>query len=258
MLRLTRPWDAETSPESQWLAGFLDGEGCIRIQHQDLIKFGRNVGRGQLSFSQKPGVALAKAVKTCEKLGIRLRVVDTQSGNGSDVNVLEMRVDAAHSALEIVGRLQPVRLLENSRKIWIDRPFAGWHWPTEMATVIEVRPLGIGPVVSIGTTTKTFFAEGFASHNCSHDSDYDESLGFIPIRRQSNDINTFMWKMRCMKCSHFWGSNDPNKNSFCPHCFSLYVQGEKNAVINPGIQEEWESMTSEPVTDVFEPDYNLI
>lgn len=246
IVRINRPWESDNSPEAQWLAGFLDGEGCIRLPHNGLLKFGRNVGRGSLSFSQKTGVALDKALRICRQLNI-----DTldrgHTGTSRDVRVIEMRVASNHSALEIVGRLRPVRLLQNARKIWIDRPFIGWHWPIDTATVLDVLPLGIGPVVSVGTTTKTLFTEGFASHNCGHEMDADER-GVIHVPMIEEKIWNPRFLMICQACGAEFGADNPEEVWRCEKCYETGTLSQKfigkrlENDIKPDGRELWDKL----------------
>ena len=87
---------------------------------------------------------------------------------------------------------------------------------------------------------------GMIALYCSHDLDYDENLGYIPIRRGAKDSANSIWKMRCMRCKHFWGSNDPSSHPYCPQCFSPHIQGDKNVIVELGNQKIWEEMTAEP------------
>lgn len=94
---------------------------------------------------------------------------------------------------------------------------------------------------------------------CSHDQDYDDNLGFIPIRRSAQGLNTFSWVMNCRKCSNIWGSNDPNQESQCPRCYSLHIRGDKQQIINMGTQTEWQELAREqsegPKGEILEYDY---
>lgn len=62
-----------------------------------------------------------------------------------------------------LGTLRPPRLLAHTglRSIWEDRKV----WGLPAAEVAEVRFLGIGPVIALSTSTKTFVADGLLGHN---------------------------------------------------------------------------------------------
>lgn len=78
-----------------------------------------------------------------------------------------MRVDIAQrwASMELMGRLRPVRLMPLSYEIW-----EGGHISRQdgnsSARVIAAGPAGVREVVSLGTSTGTYIANGLASHNC--------------------------------------------------------------------------------------------
>jgi hypothetical protein len=75
----------------------------------------------------------------------------------------------------------------------------------------------------------------------AHDQDYDNNLGFIPIRR-SIDPATQAWAMRCRSCQFFWGANDPTNPAYCPQCFSPAIEGHKNALPSFAHNAIWEQL----------------
>lgn len=91
---------------------------------------------------------------------------------------------------------------------------------------------------------------GMISLYCSHDLDYDDNLGFIPIRKTGGDLSTYPWVMSCLKCNHAWGSTDPTSDRHCRKCFSPYVRGDRQAIsLIESSNKEWEDMTAEPSED---------
>lgn len=159
----TRPWDVSTTHEAGWLAGLLDGEGTVST---------REIGRGKLSFSQRSGVVLDRALAALSSEGIQATIGEYKGGTHRDVNIVHLHEpNAARPVLEMLGRLQPSRLVQKARSLWDGRSLTGAHSPTTTAKVLEIRDIGIGPVVAVGTSTKTLFTEGLASHNCCRDTD---------------------------------------------------------------------------------------
>ena len=159
-----KPWETEKSWDAAWLSGFLDGEGWV----------GKS-GRGDINLSQRPGDTLDRALKICSDLGIyttKPRPTKTSATN------TRLTVDSPRSALEILGRLQPVRLKKNATNLWENRAMWGNTTRHEVAKVLRVEPVEDGPVIAISTTTKTLITEGLCSHNT--ESAMTEAASFLP------------------------------------------------------------------------------
>jgi hypothetical protein len=61
---------------------------------------------------------------------------------------------------------------------------------------------------------------------CSHETDWDDSLGFIPIKKSS--VESAPWVMSCDMCNQTWGAEIPNEEDCCPKCGSIRIVGHKN------------------------------
>lgn len=69
---------------------------------------------------------------------------------------------------------------------------------------------------------------------CSHDSDWDDNLGLIPIPRyQSGDPDSYMWRIVCSKCKAERGVQSPEGHMHCMDCGSMFVSAAKNIKIQP-------------------------
>lgn len=52
----------------------------------------------------------------------------------------------------------------------------------------------------------------------AHETDFDENLGYIPIRKTREEIRgAFPWEMECTRCGATWGSANPNSEWNCPN-----------------------------------------
>ncbi len=101
---------------------------------------------------------------------------------------------------------------------------------------------------------------GLIALYCSHDSDWDENLGMIPIRRTlTGDPDAFMWRIVCSKCGYERGVPSPEGVMYCLDCGSKFVSANKNVTImnNTGLWEELESGSDEPRGQA-EPEYELM
>lgn len=180
ILFFSTPWEEEVGADASWLAGLLDGEGCFSS---------RLHSRGKVSFAQKEGVVLDKALRILDALHIPYHKSEGHNG----VRTIWLKGKSPRAALEIVGRLQPVRLVKNARASWENRAMGGSHIPQDVATVISITPLGDGPVVAIATTTKTLVTEGLCSHNCRDvDATFQIWQQFLPMLKKEKLLDLYL------------------------------------------------------------------
>jgi len=59
----------------------------------------------------------------------------------------------------------------------------------------------------------------------SHEMDWDESLGYIPVRASDKEMAaSFKWKISCVTCQQSWDSAEPpSMMDKCRHCASLML-----------------------------------
>jgi len=145
------PWGYDATREGGYVAGLLDGEGWV------CRPSGNYVG-GIVGFAQKPGPVLDAY---CEGLARRGFTFSKHERKGGVVIVLPT---GEAPSLRLLGMFRPLRLLKKSRMCWEGKQY--WGKNSEKATILKIEDLGAGPVVAVQTSTKTFIAEGFLSHNC--------------------------------------------------------------------------------------------
>ena len=63
----------------------------------------------------------------------------------------------------LIGKTRPTRFI--GKYWWENRELPGKRSGIAYAKVISIQPLGIRKMVDLQTTSKTFIAEGFVSHN---------------------------------------------------------------------------------------------
>jgi hypothetical protein len=155
------PWEAEDTYDAGWLAGLLDGEGWV--------------SGGSMGFAQNPGPILDRIYRLLSERGFDFRTHE----NSRCQNVM---FSGMWSSLRAAGVLRPTRLFPKARALWENRNgFIGRGAPTShgqgresikrngahCAEILEVEDLGVGPVIALGTSTKTLIADGFPGHNCT-------------------------------------------------------------------------------------------
>jgi DNA polymerase-1 len=147
------PWTFDSSYEGGWLSGILDGEGYVG-------KSGHCLGYGQ-----NDGLVFEKSTKLFQEKGFVLH----SNKNKQGCNQVLFRGEKA--SLRALGTFRPLRLLQNSRQgrnCWEGR--STWGKRSTPAVVLSIEFVGEQDVYALQTTTKTFIAEGFLSHNCDYAS----------------------------------------------------------------------------------------
>ena len=149
-----RTWGQETSFESGWLTGIFDGEG--------------SAGR-TLTVAQNPGAVLHRIEAMLTSMGIGFTI----SRNAAQSQCIRITVSPRRDAIELLGRLQPVRL--SAAAIWEDAAIT--NRKAHYGVVRSVTPAGVLEVVSMETTSATFIADGLVAHNCCDNVWKDIGMG---------------------------------------------------------------------------------
>jgi len=144
------PWFAGDTFTDGYIAGFFDGEGCVHKK------------TGGLHFSQNEGSTLEEIKDKLSSLGYAYHQTP------SDKKLKHVHV---HDGIRVVGSTRPQRLLKRSDSFWLNK--LAYGKPVE---VLEVEFLGNRPNVGIRTSTRTFIANGFLSHNSGRLSSSDPNL----------------------------------------------------------------------------------
>jgi hypothetical protein len=148
LVKMLDVFDGLSSFDAGWLAGFLDGEGHVGCD-------------GAVTFAQRPGHALDKAIGIIKALGFRASVnIYAQGGLGRGDCVTVRITGNWNDRLSFLGSVRPVRLLPQFLKV--RHRVQG----TQRKKVVAVERVGRRDIVRIQTSTRTFIADGFAMHNC--------------------------------------------------------------------------------------------
>lgn len=154
IVKLIEPWQEGTSKDIGYLEGAYDGEGYLTH-----VNSTRDVPYLAMGFSQKPGKVMDRVSKLLKEIGVKYHgpygPVDDRSAGSLLIN---KRVDV----MRALGIIRPQRLLD---KFKVDH-LGILRTEFEPLVVVSVEDVGVKEVVTIETSTKTFVAEGLASHNC--------------------------------------------------------------------------------------------
>jgi hypothetical protein len=145
--------DMERSYEHGYLSAAFDGEGCLT--QRDLSPDAKGLAGTSVSFAQKDNAMLDKTKRSLKDLGFSYNEHDRV-----DSGVHHLSISSRREVLKFLGTVRPERLLAKFRPD--DLGLMG-HRRTRL---VRKEFIGTQTVVAMQTDSKTFFAEGLASHNC--------------------------------------------------------------------------------------------
>ena len=153
---VAKPWD-EPVVEDGWFGGMLDGEGSISK---------RNSSAG-INVSQRVGPVWDRLVSYCEDRGYSHCIESDQAERLSKygkVPVPKIAFGRMDEMFRVIGQTRPTRFIGN--RFWEGRELPGKrNGDIGWATVTSIEPVGEQPMVDLQTSTGTYIAEGFVSHN---------------------------------------------------------------------------------------------
>lgn len=174
---LSKPWERATSYDAGRLRGFVEGEGYVSTWSNN------GFTKTRLGWSQLPGRLLDEINAIARDLGFSVSERRVTSGiNSSDVALVELD-GGWRETLRFLGMIRPSRLFDRIPEVIDGRVLDGRG--SAAARVLSVRPVGSREVVTIATSTKTLFTEGFASHNC-----YGNNMHLAKRARHGADFET--------------------------------------------------------------------
>lgn len=150
------PWEVESDWEAGWLAGFLDGEGCLSLSN------GKHQKSMKLSGSQRPGATADRMVEMMSKYGDpRVFTLDRSRFPKQQDNV-QCVFNRVGSIMRVLGSVRPQRLIDKAGEFWdgISTVRA-----LDRVKVLDVRQAGSGRIARLSTSTGTFIGAGFMMHN---------------------------------------------------------------------------------------------
>ena len=153
IIRATEVWDEDPlTYERGYLAAAFDGEGHLS-----------SLGPGSLvcGFSQKENAMLQQVRKYLGDLGF---ITYERVQAPSDVVAVTLAGGSSRIA-EFLGRIRPERLVDKFRPEMLGSLTRRGSVPYVHPMVTSVQYLGPTEVVAFRTSTRTFVAEGLASHN---------------------------------------------------------------------------------------------
>lgn len=166
-------WETDLTRDGGYIAAAFDGEGCL-IQHDISGKryslgaastavYSQGTVNTKLAFTQKQNPMLRELVRCLQEKNIHFRIDKTLPKNG----VMHLTVGRRKDILRLLGSMRPLRLLDKFEPDLLSGIGGGRPGgPGGTAKLIRRTDIGDQKVVAIKTTSRTYIAEGLASHNC--------------------------------------------------------------------------------------------
>lgn len=153
MRKVVDVWEPDTSYEAGWLAGFLDGEGHLGTTHLTAYQTieGDNLVPAEEMLRQFESRAPGRVNHQWRK------------STDSRKEGLAVRLTRKSDILRVLGQVRPSRLLAKVGKFLYGKTFVSRDTLVEVKSVTYV---GEREVYSIQTSSRTYIADGYLSHNC--------------------------------------------------------------------------------------------
>jgi hypothetical protein len=168
IVKLTDTWDHDRTWGAGFLAAAFDGEGHLSANKRP-DQSGYSVSLG---FSQRPN-EMSAVVDT----ELAVRRFTTNSTVGRDGTKKYQIAKGRAEIMRFLGSIRPPRLLAK-----FDPDKLGIVHTKERVAVVEKENIGLVPVIGLRTSTRTFIAEGFASHNSHQRPSCEYFLGVAEAR----------------------------------------------------------------------------
>ena len=163
-------WQTGKSYEEGWLGGFIEGEGSIK---QGRPKMGSFCG---IEICQRPTTTWQKCLNILKELGYQYTMPKTKKGGlgRGDCQYIDT-LGGRNITLEIIGRLGVKRFIDklNWDELGQLRRQKNTIAEHPEPTVVAIREVGKRNIVKMQTSSRTFFAQGYGSHNCKR---FDEKM----------------------------------------------------------------------------------
>jgi hypothetical protein len=180
ILKPLEMWEEDNSYEAGYLAAAFDGEGHISQTPNNF-----NGSRINLGFAQRVN-GMSETVEAClgNKKFDYSKTIEIGNGLSKTNDTYKYHIKCGKKeVLRFLGQIRPKRLLEK-----FDIEGIGAMRTSNHVAVIKKEYLGEQEVIGWKTSTHTFIAEGFASHNSYQKPSCEFYLGIFEGYRQVMEI----------------------------------------------------------------------
>lgn len=152
---VAKPWE-DADCEDGWFAGILDGEGSMAKDSQ----------AASVCVAQRPGPVWDRMEAYLKTRGYSYRIEDDKGSRPSKfgkVPVPKLCIGRQDELFRLLGQTRPTRFVE--RRFWEGRELPGKKTGIGWSTVVSIDEIGEQTMIDLQTSTGTYIAEGFVSHN---------------------------------------------------------------------------------------------
>ena len=186
--RIITPWEKNTSYEAGYLSGFFDGEGslCMSLKTK---RGAYNEHTFRVDACQNNNEMFKTVKKFCKDLGIHIGISKKQR----DKKILQISIRGGYCRiLEFLGRIRPPRLMA---KFNVNKMGRIRNTNKNKTYIENIEFIGEKTVWGLGTTSKTYIAEGFMCHNTPYhtSTDGDDWENIIKDSAQIDKIGAHEW-----------------------------------------------------------------
>jgi Rad3-related DNA helicase len=153
-------WEPGKDRESGYLAAAFDGEGYLTQNRNNWNRSMGEMPNVSMGFHQVENHMLSTVVEMLIEKGFLAKSYRSERAKPHHQDKVTLQITNRRDIMRFLGEMRPARLLPK---------FKVNNFGSLRSTPIKVvanEKIGSQEVVVLGTTTKTFVAEGFASHNC--------------------------------------------------------------------------------------------
>ncbi|MDE2096585.1 MAG: hypothetical protein KGL39_05005 [Patescibacteria group bacterium] len=153
---VTKPWSSP-SYEDGWFGGILDGEGSISNDSRTGVA---------IMAVQRPGEVWNRMVAYALDNGYSPNVESDESYRETKfgkVPVPKLVFTRMDEIFRLIGHTRPSRFV--GKRFWEGRELPGKRSGIGWSTIVSIEPVGSQDLIDLQTTTGTYIAEGFVSHN---------------------------------------------------------------------------------------------
>jgi len=164
-------WTEDCSREAGYLAGVFDADGCL-AQHDASHRHTNTI-----QFTQQKNVVWDTVCRLLAEKGFDFGFNECDMTEERGYRWMQGRIRGGTLAtMRFLGKIRPKRLLEKFDISIVGR-FV--NYGQRLARVKSVRLIGVKEVMAIETSTRTFFAEGYGSHNSGAADIHMYTMGVI-------------------------------------------------------------------------------
>lgn len=165
LIRAADLWNDPSSYESGYLGAAFDGEGYISQGNRN-DHHGTNA---RIGFSQRENAMSTAVRRYLATFGFSW---SESKGGGTNKNVTSFYLRGRRKEfMRFLGQIRPKRLLEQ-----FDPERLGAFDTLKAVPIKTIEYIGERTVIGLGTSTKTFIANGFASHNSAPEGSNDDCV----------------------------------------------------------------------------------